>query len=329
MRTAIPTRTQKGSPSQALSSYKRTYLGFLRAIHQTQLVSAVAEHSLHNFPKGLPPSAARAVKHLFHQISSAISVAVSDADPKKIDSAFDEELHKTAPTRAKRMQTHSDKEAAEIAMHALHLMLAQDLQKKTSLPRVGKQFQALARHQAVAMLYGHLDAFFGDTLRVICRARPEVLRSGKQLTWELALSFESIADLAETLAEQFIYEFGWKTLADRLKFIRDKFGVDIASDAGQLKQLTLFEQRRHLIIHNGGIVTAKYITDTGDSRAKVGRQISISRDEVGSLGHSVMMLGSELCSAVAIQFLGAKDADLTQVWKKDKRDHKPHVGKKA
>jgi len=236
MRIAI-TKAQKGSPSQALSSYKRTYLGFLQAIHQTQLVSAVAEHSLHNFPKGLPPSAASAVQHLFHQLGSALLGAASDADSKQIDSALDKELHPTAPKRAKRMRPRSDKEADEIAMHALHLMLAQDLQKKTSsLPRVGKQFQILARHQAVAMLYAHVDAFFGDTLRVICRARPEVLRSGKQLTWELALSFESMADLVETLAEQFIYEFGWKTLADRLKFFRDKFGVDIASDVRQLKQ---------------------------------------------------------------------------------------------
>jgi hypothetical protein len=125
-------------------------------------------------------------------------------------------------------------------------------------------------------------------------------------------------DLESALSEQFTYEFGWKTLADRMKFFRDKFGMDIVVDVVQLELLTLFEQRRHLIIHNGGVATAKYIAETGDAHAEVGRQIPVSRDEVRELGRAVMMFGSELCSTVAVKFLGAKSSDLTQVWRAEK-----------
>jgi hypothetical protein len=51
--------------TQAFASHKRTYLAFLRAAHQTQLVSAVAELSLRDFPKGLPSSVAGKVNELF------------------------------------------------------------------------------------------------------------------------------------------------------------------------------------------------------------------------------------------------------------------------
>jgi hypothetical protein len=314
-------RANKGSKTRAVGSYKRMYLGFLRAIHQTQLVSAVAEHSLHDFPKGLPPSAASAVREVFNKMGSALLVAASRADAGETDPVPPRgSLHAAVPTKPKRMPRQPDNEATEIAIDALYLMLAQDLRRRIRSPSLdlGKQFQILTRYQAVAMLYAHVDAFFGDTLRVICRTRPEVLRSGRQLTWETALSFGSMGDLAGTLAEQFIYEFGWKTLVDRIELFRSKCGVDLVIAVDELELLTLFEQRRHLIIHNGGVVTAKYIADTGDTHAKLGRQIAISRDEVRSLGHAVMMLGSNLCSAVAVKFLGAKPSDLTQVWKSAK-----------
>jgi hypothetical protein len=168
------------------------------------------------------------------------------------------------------------------------------------------------------MLYAHVDAFLGETLRVICRATPEVLRTGKQLTWKTALSFTSMDELTDALAEQFTYEFGWKTLADRLEFLRNSFGVNLNIPNDELQLLREFEHRRHLIIHNGGFVTDKYITDTANAKMKAGERISISRAEVRSLGHAVVMLGSDLFSEIAVRCLGAKPSDLTRVWKRQK-----------
>jgi hypothetical protein len=314
-----PDRTNKGPRKQAFGPYKRTYLGFLRSIHETQLVSAVAELSLRDFPNGLPSSAASEIREAFTKMRSALLSAASRAEAGETAAPDGGALRAAVRTGTKGTRQRSDPEAGEIAIDALYLMLAMELTKKNPPVRdIGRQFQILTRHQAVAMLYAHVDAFFGDTLRVICRARPEVLRTGRQLAWDAALSCGSMEDLESALSEQFTYEFGWKTLADRMKFFRDKFGMDIVVDVVQLELLTLFEQRRHLIIHNGGVATAKYIAETGDAHAEVGRQIPVSRDEVRELGRAVMMFGSELCSTVAVKFLGAKSSDLTQVWRAEK-----------
>ena len=206
------------------------------------------------------------------------------------------------------------REAATVALNAFLLMAALDFtKKKVPVLDVGKQFQVLARHQAVAMMFAHTDAFVADTLRVVCRVKPEVLRTGKQLTWETALSYPSMDDLLSGLVEEFSYEFGWKTLRHRLEFFHDRFGVDLDIPPDELNLLKTFEQRRHLIIHNGGVVTEKYIAETGDANTRVGRPIVVSRADVRTLGNTVSLLGGELFCAIAVKYLAAKPSDLTQV----------------
>lgn len=312
----ISSRTNKMVRAQDLSWYKRTYLSFIRAIHQTQLVSTVAEYSLHDFPRGLPSEAARSVRELFNSLIPALSEFASGTRTRRDNNLPNTvRVRKKVGTDPKHRGSSSHEEGSQIAMHALYLMLALDTENgRPSLEHIREQFQILTRYQAVAMLFAHMDAFFGDTLRLICRVKPEVLRTGKQLTWETVLDSYSIKSLVKTLAEQFVYEFGWKALKDRLKFLHEKFGLELLIPARQIELLLLFEQRRHLIIHNGGVATAKYIGDARDIHAKIGRQLSISRDDVRSLGHAVMMLGGELCSKVAVRFLNARAADLTQIW---------------
>jgi hypothetical protein len=206
-------------------------------------------------------------------------------------------------------------EDVEVASLAVLIVLSEILKrsridKPAGSVSIGEDFQALARHQAVAMTFAHMDAFFGNTMRTICRNKPEVLRIGKQLTWASALSFESIGELAESLAEQFIYEFGWQTLAKRLESLDRSFGLKVPVSSKHSRILNLFEQRRHLIIHNGGVITQKYLNESGDTKGIVGSELSISSEETKSLAAAVTQLGTNLFSAVAQKYLKAKKSDL-------------------
>src|SRR5262249_18264172 len=163
------------------------------------------------------------------------------------------------------------------------------------------------------VVWAHVDAFLGDTVRVICRVRPEILRTSKQLTWATALSFDSIEQLLDALVEQFVYEFGWKSLLERLQSLSEKLGVDVTVPDHEAKLLKLFEQRRHLIIHSGGVATKKYIEETGDTRGRVGKTILITHEDVRLLGDTLSMLCSDVFRAVAIKYLDAREQDLTQV----------------
>jgi len=287
-------------------------LAFLRAVHQTQLVSAVAAYSLRDFPHSLPSPIADAVRDIFDRLVSVINK--HDAQPGGNERNL---LYRRDKLKAGQARNNQNE---EIAVLALNLLLAVEPDKGKKKPvsgMEGRQFQMLARHQAVAMLYAHLDSFVGDTLRAICGVKPEVLRGSgkKQLTWESALSFRSIDDLREHLVEQFVYDAGWQSAPEYVAFFEERFKLSFNLPPAVLPLLNLFEQRRHLIIHNGGLVTARYIAKTGDTKTKVGRELAIASDEVRRVGEAIKMFGSELCWAVGVKFFEATPKDLTQIWK--------------
>ena len=76
----------------------------------------------------------------------------------------------------------------------------------------------------------------------------------------------------------------------------DAFGIDLSADLAPdawRAAATAF-QKRHLIAHKMGVVDQDYITKTGDTRAVVGRKISIDADEVRGLARIVSKLASRL-----------------------------------
>lgn len=287
--------------------YKGVYLAFLRALSHTQLVNAIATHSLTAFPTRLPSELKDAVASLFNWMGNAMLSAI-DEDPPN-DGRADLEPTLAEPSLS------SDPEALRFAECAIELMLAEYRPGASGDADV----QAVARHQAVAMMFAHLDAFFGDSVRIICRVRPEVLRNNKQITWTTVLDFDRIDRLVEHIIEQYVYEFGWKTVDDRIRTLINRFGLELDVPDADLAHVRTLEQKRHLIIHNGGVVTSKYTRESGDCSTPVGQVLAVSAEDVQLLYDAVKMIGSDLCAEVARKLLGAEDIDLTQIWRRKSR----------
>lgn len=78
------------------------------------------------------------------------------------------------------------------------------------------------------------------------------------------------------------------------------FSVDyrgcVNAQTWELAQRGFF--KRHLIAHHAGVVDEKYIRESGDSAAVVGRRILVSYEEVTALAHAVMALGEALLSVL-------------------------------
>lgn len=66
---------------------------------------------------------------------------------------------------------------------------------------------------------------------------------------------------------------------------QDLFGLDLSADLtpDEWRAATTAFQKRHIVAHKLGVVDQQYITNTGDTRAVVGRKISIRADEVRDL----------------------------------------------
>lgn len=74
------------------------------------------------------------------------------------------------------------------------------------------------------------------------------------------------------------------------------FGISLEANtaASDWRHLNLCFQRRHLIAHRGGVVDPKYLAETSDPDAVVGRRVPISSPQVTSLSAQVLALGETL-----------------------------------
>ncbi|MFY2857477.1 hypothetical protein ACOTJG_26185 [Achromobacter xylosoxidans] len=311
--------------SNQLNNYRKAYFYFHQVLNRTQMVSVIAAHSMERFPERLPEELKLAVLDLFKATTSAMSSVVAKESP--IEVSFD-------------LDFSSDSEIRWFGQNVLEMTIASYLgfdgkpsshQKrgaKNSAARKilfggdGEVIQRFPRQQALAMIFAHFDAFFGATIRCICQAKPQVLNTNKQITWSQVLEFDNMENLVDYITEQYVYEFGWKPIKDRLQALRDRVGLVIEISDSDLEFISLFEQRRHLIIHNGGIVTPRYIRDSGDNATKIGAALDISGEDMRRLHDVVRLLGGALFTEVSKKLLGAEPKDLTGVWARQRAEKK-------
>jgi hypothetical protein len=319
--------------------YTDIYLTFVKASTRAHILSDVAAYALEDFPRRLPEHSQTAIDALVQQtIESFMRALLKRGHDVRalVDEVIADFSRKSAARKKK-----GEKKASTVRLVAppgerskeippllkglprlsVEALLAMSLKRgengEMENPLTG--FDVLARHQAVAIMFAQFDAFWADSIRVVCEVRPEVLKSEKKLSWVTALSFNSLAELKSHLTEQYVFEYGWLPIARRIRRIADELGLSITFAEKDLALLSVFEQRRHLIVHNGGVVTRKYVEETKDSAADPGDPINLSNDDVGTLRYLLRDLAGELLSAIALKFFEVRREEITRVWRRRER----------
>ena len=77
-----------------------------------------------------------------------------------------------------------------------------------------------------------------------------------------------------------------------------RYGYENWLNEDELKELNIFFQKRHLIVHTNGIINEKYITKSGDATYKVSQRLVIKEQDVLRLISIVKKLGEGLMSLV-------------------------------
>lgn len=149
--------------------------------------------------------------------------------------------------------------------------------------------------QGVVLVWSAFEVLVRDVFEAVINVRPELGRAlldsseGKRLFQVKAIDLDTLArhsfDLSKCMGSV-LCEF--RDLSD-LAAIRGVLG-SLFQTAGPLqdllrsKELWVLGQRRHLIVHNRGVVDRKYIENTGETD-EVGKRIHISpRDIVRYVG---------------------------------------------
>lgn len=179
-------------------------------------------------------------------------------------------------------------------------------------------YERLLYQQELIMMFAHLDAFIADTLRIICQARPEMLKRKKSIEWSTILSCGGWQELMDFLVEQFVYEFGWPPLRKRLKMMDEQLGIQISYPDYDF-DISLLEEAeniRHILVHNGGRVSKEYIDRVGQYNLQVGDYIPLTFDYLEDVLSASRILVGELFLSVSEKFFGLDPLKITGVWRR-------------
>lgn len=281
-------------------TYERTYRDYTTAASQIEILTIVSNESLKDFPANLP-------EHLRETLAAGL-IEVAGALREVAKSALDGHVAKrTVDPR----EDHANNSLFNSVLKAyLSGASRSDGGFDSSFEL---NFERLLSSQALIMVFAYLDAFLGDTLRVICSIRPEVLKTDKKMNWSKALEFERRDDLIRHLTERYVYDFGWLTLLDRIDYLKAKLGLAINPPSPDVALLQMGENVRHVAVHNGGRASQEYLAKTGRTDLSVGELVPLTFNEVDRISNAASLLAADIFEAVSEKFFDRTGDELGAV----------------
>ena len=161
----------------------------------------------------------------------------------------------------------------------------EDFEEKNCNPRVenkrrivsipiehGKKWEKLKNHHdryllarklvprsMLVALVSQYDAFLGRLLKLIFRARPELLNSSdKSFSYSQVSSFSSIDEIRDHVINKEIEGILRNSHADQMKYMQTKFGLPLTEGLSIWPAFIELTERRNLFVHADGIVSHQY-----------------------------------------------------------------------
>lgn len=109
----------------------------------------------------------------------------------------------------------------------------------------------------------HLYLYLSDILTEVLLFEPNLLKGEGTVPVTVALELGSKEAITKYLAEKKVKDLSYKSLAEVMEYFEKRVGIDLQIEPGIVRDVVEIVERRHLLVHNGGRVDAKYISRTG------------------------------------------------------------------
>ncbi len=239
--------------------YKHVFKSFEFSINQLMVMTLVSREVLKGWPDSLPSQ----IREPLQAGLKKTGDLWGDYFDKKITS---EELHTGFDVIMK------EAEAIEGGRPLFSSVISMYIARPDTSSRE-IDFSRILHHQAIVMLFAHLDAFLADSIRAICRRRPEVLKSDKQIDWAEIIACGSWEAVLRRLVEEYVFTFGWPEIKKRVEHLKERIGLEFEVSEGDQQEIRRMELIRDLIVHNGGQVSQEYLNRSGRTDVAVGDRI--------------------------------------------------------
>lgn len=117
------------------------------------------------------------------------------------------------------------------------------------------------RRSTLGALISEYEVFLSDLLRIAAKIHPAIfVADDESIKLSEVEKFKSYQELKQSIVEKKVESFlHEKSHLEQIKWIEEKFGVNLTSNKSIISDFVEVCQRRHLVIHTGAIVSEKYI----------------------------------------------------------------------
>ncbi|RLC91717.1 MAG: hypothetical protein DRI39_09800 [Chloroflexi bacterium] len=285
--------------------YRKIYHSYELGISQTSTLARLSREVLKDFPKQLPKSVREPYLRALGQVRDMLGDSlVGKEDAVGTESANEE-------TRPKPKGQKLDEVNRDLLAHVLPMFVAL---VRLGYPASSVRFDMLLHSQQLVMLLAYFDAFMADTLRVVCKARPEVLNSGERVEVREILECGGWEELLDRLSERYISHFQREPAGKRLDMLNEHLALDIkCSDMQLLEQA---EKIRDIVLHGSGRADEEYLRRAGLKDVKVGDFVPVSPEQLDRLLWVTRMLVADIFVEVSKKLFQVDDSQLSMVWRR-------------
>jgi len=270
--------------------YRNKYLQLLISVNKAEVITFAAGCALEDFPSNLPSGLREGLKDVMKELVEFLDSALPNSEVDEIPRCDRKEI--AIPTKYE---------------FATILSLWFTIIKAGERPH-NIDFQEALYHQQLVMLVAHTEAFWGDSIRAICCAAPGILKSQKrQISWSDALNYSDRESLLSALIENFVSDMtqnkGVKCFLENLK---KRLKLHIVVDQHAINAMVTAEQVRHIIVHNGGKIDARFLEKTKIQQA-VGEDFKVTVGFMRDVAQASTSIALAVFEAVARKYFSIED----------------------
>lgn len=150
------------------------------------------------------------------------------------------------------------------------------------LPRHGDDLLSLP-DLILRMAYVHLITLFEAALSDVVRASllhmPKMLKSRRQMSYEEILSEADMSSLVKKIVEKEISDLTYGSVEEFVDYLKVKLNLPIEFLPEEIVQLSRCKGLRNLLVHNQGVVDARFLKDRLDAQYALGDSVVIDLDD--------------------------------------------------
>ncbi|CCD93438.1 hypothetical protein BRAO375_2590001 [Bradyrhizobium sp. ORS 375] len=169
-----------------------------------------------------------------------------------------------------------------------------------------------AKHLPEVMLIGLVsayDAFLGKLLRVVFDQHEElILTSEKNIKFSELSKFESIKAARAALIDREVESILRESHHEHFRWMEERFKMKLREGLPAFKKFVELCERRNLLTHTGGAVSAQYITNckafqVENLTVRIGDQLVVDADYYRDAVNVVCEIGTKLCYVLWRKFM--------------------------